>query len=174
MATPHVAGSAALLLQLNPAWTPAQVKSALVNSSDVSVLTTAGSTTAADVLAAGSGRIDLAQASAVAATLMPANLSFGINKLNKAGHSVSLNQTLTVTGVGSSTEFTVAVVPVSVGSGVRVTSSANSLTVSGGLTAQLTITIAAKKNAQRGNQTGFIKLTPASGPVLRVPFWAQF
>ena len=30
MATPHVSGSAALLIQLHPSWTPAQVKSALV------------------------------------------------------------------------------------------------------------------------------------------------
>src|SRR3989441_2775793 len=32
MATPHVAGSAALLIQLHPNWSPEQVKSALVNS----------------------------------------------------------------------------------------------------------------------------------------------
>jgi len=33
MATPHVAGGAALLLQIHPTWTPAQVKSALVSGS---------------------------------------------------------------------------------------------------------------------------------------------
>src|SRR5439155_45313 len=32
MATPHVAGSSALLLQLHPDWTPAQVKGALVGT----------------------------------------------------------------------------------------------------------------------------------------------
>jgi minor extracellular serine protease Vpr len=175
MATPHVAGSAALLLQLNPGWTPAQVKSALVNSSEVSVVTAAGSTTAAGVLAAGSGRIDLAQASAVAATLTPASLSFGVNKLNKTGHAASLDQTLTAIGVGTgSTEFKVTVVPLSLGTGVTVTPSTDSLMVTGGQPSSLTVTIAAKKNAQRGNQTGFIVLTPESGPTLRAPFWVEF
>lgn len=35
MATPHVSGAAALLLQLHPTWTPAQVKSALISGSSV-------------------------------------------------------------------------------------------------------------------------------------------
>src|SRR6266550_3886400 len=35
MSTPHIAGSAAVLLQLNPSWSPAQVKSALVNHADL-------------------------------------------------------------------------------------------------------------------------------------------
>src|SRR6267378_6711131 len=34
MSTPHIAGSAAVLLDLHPDWSPAQVKSALVNTSD--------------------------------------------------------------------------------------------------------------------------------------------
>src|SRR5437762_6476895 len=37
MSTPHIAGSAAVLLQLHPDWLPAQVKSALVNRADLVV-----------------------------------------------------------------------------------------------------------------------------------------
>src|SRR5947207_8656672 len=35
MSTPHIAGSAAVLLNLDPSWSPAQVKSALVNHADL-------------------------------------------------------------------------------------------------------------------------------------------
>src|SRR6058998_3511776 len=37
MSTPHIAGSAAVLLQLYPDWSPAQIKSALVNRADMVV-----------------------------------------------------------------------------------------------------------------------------------------
>ena len=37
MATPHIAGGAAVLLQLHEDWTPAQIKSALVNRADLVV-----------------------------------------------------------------------------------------------------------------------------------------
>ena len=39
MATPHVAGAAALLLSANPTWTPAQVASALISNSTKGVVT---------------------------------------------------------------------------------------------------------------------------------------
>lgn len=54
MATPHVAGAAALLKQQHPEWTPAQLKSALA--------TTAKPTTGVSAFDQGAGRIDVAKA----------------------------------------------------------------------------------------------------------------
>jgi len=69
MASPHVAGAAAVLLQANPDWTSAQVKSALA-------------TTAQDLGQAwweqGSGLIDLEAARTTNAFFNPTNASFGI------------------------------------------------------------------------------------------------
>jgi subtilisin family serine protease len=42
MASPHVAGAAALVLGANPAWTPVQVRNALVANADSGVVTSAG------------------------------------------------------------------------------------------------------------------------------------
>jgi uncharacterized repeat protein (TIGR01451 family) len=61
MSSPHGAGAAALLVQLNPTWTPAQVKSALALTANQNVLHDNG-VTPAGFFDMGSGRIDLAGA----------------------------------------------------------------------------------------------------------------
>ncbi|MFG2059943.1 S8 family peptidase [Micromonospora sp. NPDC048871] len=43
MAAPHVAGAAALVLSANPSWTPAQIKTYLVNNATTGVVTSPGS-----------------------------------------------------------------------------------------------------------------------------------
>jgi minor extracellular serine protease Vpr len=173
MATPHIAGSAALLKQLNPNWTPAQIKSALVSSADVSVVTAVGATTTAGVLDGGAGRVDLAAASAVSATISPSSLSFG---LNKPMRGISLSQTLSVTSVAAGqTTFAISVEPLTVASGVTVTPSQSSLTLTRGQSASVQVTIsAAAKGPQKGDQTGFVLITSGTGPTLRVPFWVRF
>ncbi|WP_328905568.1 S8 family serine peptidase [Streptomyces sp. NBC_00234] len=54
MATPHVAGAAAILAQRHPDWTPARLKSRLIS--------TARTTAATSVYAQGAGRVDVARA----------------------------------------------------------------------------------------------------------------
>src|SRR3989442_9540917 len=67
-ATPHVAGAAALLKQLHPAWTPLQIKSALISSANNAVFADSTKTLKVGVLDDGSGRADLAGAFSVNAT----------------------------------------------------------------------------------------------------------
>jgi subtilisin family serine protease len=57
MASPHVAGAGALLTQLHPTWSSAEIKSALMTSADADVKKEDG-TTPADPFDAGSGEID--------------------------------------------------------------------------------------------------------------------
>lgn len=61
MSSPHVAGAAALLKALRPAWTPGQIRSALMTTATANVRKEDGATLA-DPFDMGSGRIDLAMA----------------------------------------------------------------------------------------------------------------
>ncbi len=67
MASPHVAGAAALLKQMHPDWTAQQIKSALVTSSIRDILKEDAST-AADNFDMGAGRLDLPRATSVELT----------------------------------------------------------------------------------------------------------
>ena len=77
MATPHVAGAAALLLQLHPWWTPAMVKSALMTTATEEVFLNNAKTQRPGVLDRGAGRIDLAQAGSPGLVVDKPSLSGG-------------------------------------------------------------------------------------------------
>jgi subtilisin family serine protease len=62
MSSPHVAGSAALLKDLNPSWTPGQIRSALMTTAVQNVVKEDG-VTPTDAFDDGSGRIALNKAS---------------------------------------------------------------------------------------------------------------
>jgi uncharacterized repeat protein (TIGR01451 family) len=67
MSSPHVAGAAALVVDLHPDWTPGQVKSALMTSATTKVLKEDESTPA-NPFDFGAGRIDLREAGDVGIT----------------------------------------------------------------------------------------------------------
>lgn len=73
MATPHTTGSAALLIAAHPEWTPAEVKSALVNNADRTVTALGG----LGPIAEGGGRINVLRAVNAQILLDPASISFG-------------------------------------------------------------------------------------------------
>jgi subtilisin family serine protease len=79
MATPAVAGAAALLRQRHPTWTPAQIKSALVLTGRP-VFNDTAHKHPTSVLAAGGGMIDVQAADAPGLFAAPAGVSFGLVK----------------------------------------------------------------------------------------------
>lgn len=62
MSSPHVAGAAALLRDLHPAWTPGQIKSALMTTALTAGLVKEDGVTPVTPFDAGSGRVNLAKA----------------------------------------------------------------------------------------------------------------
>jgi minor extracellular serine protease Vpr len=77
MSTPHIAGSAAVLLQLHDDWTPAQIKSALVNRADLVVKDAATGLHDVGPTAQGAGRENLSVAADATTWIDPASASFG-------------------------------------------------------------------------------------------------
>ena len=77
MATPAVAGAAALLHQRHPAWTPAQIKSSLVLTARP-VFNDTAHKHPTSVLAAGGGMIDVQAADDPGLFAAPAGVSFGL------------------------------------------------------------------------------------------------
>ncbi|WP_165974296.1 S8 family peptidase [Nonomuraea deserti] len=88
MATPHVSGAAAILLQQHPGWTPAQVKTALTASAqDVG----------ATVYQQGAGRLDVARAVGQNVQAGQATADFGFHRFPIDG---DLSRTLSYTNSG--------------------------------------------------------------------------
>ncbi|MGH9822201.1 MAG: S8 family serine peptidase, partial [Blastocatellia bacterium] len=169
-ATPHVAGSAALLKQLHPDWTPEQIKSALISSATSQVFDDAAKTTQSDVLEVGGGRVDLGAASSVSVTTDPANLSFGATKLKK---TVTLGLNLTVTNVATGGNFAISVNQLNPDPKVIVNPSTTSLSLTQGGSGPVTITVTARKPAAKRDYTGYIVITPSAGSPQRIPYWFQ-
>jgi minor extracellular serine protease Vpr len=78
MATPHLAGSAAVVIGQHPNWSTAQVRSAIVNTADTgTVKDPVTNTVISNVNLVGSGRENLDQAVDAVVGLDPVSVSFG-------------------------------------------------------------------------------------------------
>jgi subtilisin family serine protease len=91
MSTPHIAGSAAVLKNLHSDWSPAQIKSALVNRSDLVIKDAITALHDVGPTAQGAGRENLSVAAGATTWMDPVSASFGKVTL---GHPTSLTITL--------------------------------------------------------------------------------
>jgi len=157
-AVPMVAGAVALVKQNHGAWTPAQLKSAVVNTAAQDV-TDGG--VAASVNAVGAGKLSVGDAIAAAATLDPATISFGA--IGTA--ALPIRRTLNITNVGTSTAtFNFALQPPN----ASVVLSLSSVDLQPGQTNSVTVTLQGTRPGP-GSYEGFIVVTGA-GRTLRVPY----
>ncbi len=165
MATPHVAGSSALLVQLHPDWTPAMVKSALVDTaSRPSVLGTSNPQNR------GGGVLNLANAASTTAVLEPAVLSFRKIEPN-SGQSKTINVTITnVSGAMLTYGASAALSALFNGTGATASVVPSSVTLGSGKSATLAVTVSTAKTSPLGQYWGDLTVT-GGGSTLKAPLW---
>ena len=167
MATPHVAGSAALIKQLHPSWTPAQIKSALMTTATENVWTNTAKTILAGVLDRGAGRIDLTKAGNPGITLDQPSLSAG--ELPAGQHA---DFTITARDVSGGGTWSVSAVETAGGSNFDITPNAPFLNIPAGGTATLGVTVSATAAAVPGDYEGKVVLTNG-GTTAHIPVWLR-
>ncbi len=160
MATPHVAGGAALLLQRHPTWTVQHVKSALASTGDEVHPT--GRSGEVSVLREGGGRIDLVRANRPLIFTDPTSLGWG---LVRRGFS-STKKLSTADAGGGNAPWSVSIHAQSLPRGAKLEPQAKTLVAGASLALRLTVSA----TARAGDGTGFVVLTRGAD-VRRVTFW---
>lgn len=149
MATPHLAGSAAVIRGQYPGWSAAQVRSAIVNTAQRGVLKNfVSGLPEHDVNIAGAGHEDLLAAVHASIALDPVSLAFhGVP--SGSGQTRQLSLTLSnIGGVAKTLDLSVVAQP----SGVLYSVSPSTLALSAGASATVVVTMNATVGAQGHQQ----------------------
>ncbi|HLH00458.1 MAG TPA: S8 family serine peptidase [Bryobacteraceae bacterium] len=161
-ATPLVAGAAALVKQAHPNFSPAQIKSALVNSaSQVVTVDEQGGTVGVQQL--GGGLLDAGAAVQSTVVANPPSISFGVVSTVPATKSFQITNSGTATA-----NLSLVITPAVAASGASVTIDQKSLTLAPGATATVNATVSGFVPSA-GSYSGFV--TVQGGPIpIHIPY----
>jgi len=167
MATPHVAGAAALLLQLHPGWTPPEIKSALVSTAGPAWADT-GRTQEAPVTLEGGGLVALPGAADPRVFTEPVSLSFpDVNVLAGAASSALLVRIEDAGGGAGTWSVGLQSQAATAGASIDIP---GTIVVAPGGEADLSVVVRATAAAVQGENYGFVVLHQGS-VTRRVPYF---
>lgn len=170
-AAPLVAGAAALVKQVFPQFTPAQVKSALVSTAAKVVSDPLGGRPPR-ILTHGNGVLAAAAALLTPATVSPVSISFGARQ---PGTLLNSTNNLTVTNVGTMTDtFRVSVTGLQGTARVTVTVSPADFVLGGGDTLTLAVTATSSEPLSETIEGYLFIQSQTTQRTITVPYWGTF
>ena len=161
MATPHLAGAAAVVRSQHPTWSSAEIRSAITNTADQGVLlNSSGSGVNTNVNIVGAGRANALSATTARVALAPVSVSFGSVP---SGSGQSASKTVALTTLSGSGPYTVAVTD-ETGGGVDFNA-----TISGNT---ITVTMAAGQGIAAGNRQGILRVSSGGTEIAHAAVYA--
>jgi minor extracellular serine protease Vpr len=161
MATPHVAGAAAVVRGAHPDWTAAEVRSAVTNTAQQNILRHPDTDAVTDdAQIVGAGLLDVEAAVGAVAALDPVSQSFGALA---SGGGRSRSATMTITNLGDAAEFAVSVDDTS-DDGVTF-AGGGTFTLEPGESQSVTISVQSTKGAPDGHKQATVRVTSSGTEV---------
>ena len=170
MATPHLAGSAAVVIQQHPTWSAADVRSAIVNTADQGVLRNfSNGALQSNVNINGTGRENLLAAVTSTVALDPVSVSFGAVP-SGSGQTLTFDVTLTNLG-GAPAAWTLSI-PATGDADVVYSLSSSAIALASGASTSVTVTMNAVKGAATGGHQAWLKVSAGAGEVAHAAIYA--
>jgi len=162
MASPHLAGSAAIVKQQRPALNAAEIRSAIVNTAVRGVLkekdANGNTVTVTSVTEMGAGLEDLVAATGARLALDPVSVSFGALPAG-SGQARTLGVAVRNT---TNAPLTIGAAAGGGGNGIAFSVDASSLTLAAGASGVLHVSVSAAKGAKRGEAQGWLTLSSSA------------
>lgn len=179
---PRAAGSAALVIQQHPSWSPAEVKAALMETASrqySGVVNDQQSIDTLPLMQIGSGEIDLGAASAVKSLVLPPSYSFRRLAIDNVGNAAPIQAVFTLENKSSgSVTYALSALanPFYSDPAVAPSVSPANLTVAAGQSGQFTLTLSVATTVAPGENSseGAILVTDNGTTIpvqLYIPYW---